>query len=235
MRQFLVAAFLFCVCSTLQAITVDQVIQLASSKTSDDLMLQTIRKDPLTQPIGTDEILKLKDAGVSEAVIQELMKQSDELKAGTKTVNGSQIRTYYTTNKDGKQVRMLTNLDDQGKRIGGMSTEAPAPVFELPPPSPELYVQKPREPEPEQYEQPYPQNGIPLYGGSYYPGGYPVYSPGFIPGSCLNGNCFPFVPPPVKPVTPKPPVVVQPTPPPKPARPPIVQKGNSSGTQVQRH
>ena len=93
MRQFLLAVFLFCVCSALQAITVDQVIQLASTKTSDELMIQTIKKDPLAQPIGTDEILKLKNAGVSEAVIQELVKQSDDLNAGTKASSGSQIRT----------------------------------------------------------------------------------------------------------------------------------------------
>ncbi|HET6267377.1 MAG TPA: hypothetical protein VFG11_06630 [Acidobacteriota bacterium] len=232
MRQFLLAAFLFCVCSALQAITVDQVIQLASSKTSDDLMIQTIRKDPLAQPIGTDEILKLKNAGVSEAVIQELVRQSDDLKAGTQASSGSQIRTYYTTNKDGKQVRMLTNLDDQGKRIGGTSTQEPAPVFELPPPSPEIIVQKPHEPEPE-YQEPYPQNGIPLYSGSYYPGGYPIYGPGYIPGGCLMGNCFPVVRPPVRPVNPPPPVV-KPTPPPRPVRPPIVQKGSSAGSTI-RH
>ncbi len=52
---------------------VDQVIQLRKSGLSDDLIIRAIGRDKLNADLGTSEMLKLKDAGVSDRVITAMM------------------------------------------------------------------------------------------------------------------------------------------------------------------
>jgi curli biogenesis system outer membrane secretion channel CsgG len=55
------------------ASAVDQVIQLTKSGLSEELILRAIARDGLHQDLGTSDMLKLKQAGVSDRVIGAMM------------------------------------------------------------------------------------------------------------------------------------------------------------------
>jgi hypothetical protein len=192
MKLYLAVLFVIVLSGVVQAMSVEEIGRLAELKTSDTLILQLIEQKGLDQPLATKDVIYLREHGASEKVIQYLLALSEPEKASPQAhaEEGSQrvsdnIRTYTTTNKDGKKVRVVTNMDENGKRMGG---PIPAPAAEpepeqisyAEPPAPqEIYVTVRDERGSNQdYESDYPEepSGIPLYDM-----GYPYYSPGYFP------------------------------------------------------
>lgn len=185
------------------AMSVEEIGKLSDLRTSDELMLQLIETNGLDAPLTTADVIYLREHGASERVIQYLLKLSESPRAEKQPAVQEEssrisenLRAYTTTTKSGKKVRVVTNLDENGQRMG-------API---PPPPPEE-VAAPVPPPPQEvrvtvtddrmqgrdvYEDDYgydqePQPaGIPLYGGGY--GYYPYSSWYGYPYSMVQGG-----------------------------------------------
>lgn len=201
MKSLFVTLLFVALASTCYAMTVDDIVKLTKLKTTDKIIISLLEKDPLRTPVTTKEVLYLKQNKVSDAVIDYLLQTTDRKdqvlpkQEGQSTQVSENLRTYYTTNKKGKRVRVVTNLDEKGRRMG-----KPIPLdayreekeYERVEEAPREIVvtvrhEEPVRPEPDEYPEP-PTNGIPLdyvYGSSYYP-----YSP-FFQTPILTPNCPP--------------------------------------------
>jgi hypothetical protein len=211
MKYLLFALALLVSFSALEAaVSVEDVARLSELKTGDQLIIELIRKEGLSAPIGTKEVILLRERGVSEKVIEVMLEQSHSKIANTpeKAAEPSKlsenIRTYYATGKDGSRVLMATNLDEKGNRMG---PPAPPPMETYEPETTYKESQIPREItvtvrhegevtdrgryrdeyEDEYYEEPY-GGGIPVYGSAY--GGYPYYGYS-APYACPSGSFCP--------------------------------------------
>jgi len=184
MKPVLAVILLLFFTISVYALSVEEIARLSKLKTSDDLLIQIIQKDKPAKPLSSRDILFLKEQGVSDRVISYLIQTS-----GTKQKEdyiAENLRVVYTTDKKGKQHRVVTNMDEKGKRLGPeLPPEAKQEVvqYQAPEPPREVYVilkdesdRRSDDYEDEYSEPPPDQNGIPLYDG-YYPG----YSPYFVP------------------------------------------------------
>jgi len=163
--------------SLASAITVEQIGKLAKLHTSDEVILQAIQKSKLDHPLTSKDIVYLKEQGVSDRVLSALMDKKDE-----KYQTEDAWRVYHTTDKKGKRVTVVTNLDENGHRMGG---EVPAEEYVAEPAQKEssLFPKEihvtientPSErPVDDNYEEEPPPPGIPLYNNFNYPSYYPM-------------------------------------------------------------
>jgi hypothetical protein len=107
------------------AVSLDDIVNLSKSKASDEVILRLIEKEGIARPVTSKDVIFLKQQGVSDRVVQYLVKLSSiEQPVGTE----KNLRSYYTTNKTGKRIRVVTNLDESGKRMGGEIPPDPSPV-----------------------------------------------------------------------------------------------------------
>jgi len=187
------------------AISTDEIVKLSKLKTSDEVILQLLQKEGLNKPISSSDVVYLKEQGVSDRVIGYMLKLSKPAEVpslppqeGKSTKLDNNMRSYYTSGKNGQKVLVVTNIDENGQRMGG---EAPpdlestqqqthqkqAPqevrvVVENPQQSSDYYPQE-EYPEPEYVDDRYnpPSYYPPAYGyyGSGYYGGGSYYSPGY--------------------------------------------------------
>lgn len=201
MKSLIATLILVALVSTCSAMTIDDIVKLTELKTADKIILSLLEKEPLKTPFTTKEVLFLKQNKVSDVVIDYLLQTTERKdqvlpkQEGESTQISENLRTYYTTNKKGKRVRVVTNLDEKGKRMGKPIPPAEyreEKQYEKVEEAPREIVvtvrhEEPVQPEPDEYPEP-PTNGIPLdyvYGPSYYP-----YSP-FFPTPVLSPNCPP--------------------------------------------
>jgi len=105
------------------AVSSDEIVKLSQLKTSDEVILQLIQKEGLRSQVTSKDVVYLKEHGVSDRVIQYMLQIS---KADAQQL-AANMRSYYTTGKDGKKVRVITNLDEKGKRMGGEIPPEPEP------------------------------------------------------------------------------------------------------------
>jgi hypothetical protein len=184
-------------------ISLDEVIRLADLQTGDELMISLIDKEGVDRAVSSKDVIYLKEHGVSEGVIDYLWKQSFQAEKqflppqdGESKIIGENLRSYSSIDENGNKIVVLTNLDEQGRRMGPP-----------PPPAPELF----QEPEivyvtqevPQAYdnvksnipawaEMPYyePPTYSPLI-SDFYGYGYPFYSAPIVhPGPIYGGrNC----------------------------------------------
>jgi hypothetical protein len=177
------------------AVSTDEIVKLSKLKTSDEVILQLIQKEGLSKPITSSDVVYLKEQGVSDRVIQYMLKLSKPAQVNSlpaqetkSTQLDNNMRSYYTTGKNGQKVLVVTNLDENGKRMGG----------EVPPdlePAPQQTQQKPipqevrvvvENPQPQPSSEYYPEQEYPepeyvddrYNPPSYYPPAYPYYGAG---------------------------------------------------------
>lgn len=184
MKPVLAAVLLLFFTFSVYALSVEEIARLSKLKTSDDLLIQMIQKDKLAKPLSSRDMLFLKEQGVSDRVISYLLQTSGAKQKGDYVAEN--LRMVYTTDKKGKQHRVVTNMDEKGNRLGpALPPEAKQEVvqYQAPEPPREVYVilkdesdRRSDDYEDDYSEPPPDQNGIPLYDG-YYPG----YSPYFVP------------------------------------------------------
>jgi hypothetical protein len=176
--------------SSVDAVTVEQIGKLAELKTQDDLILELVQREGLDHPLTAEDVILLREKGVSDRVIQYLMNLSPReteimsKQEGESVYISKNIRAFTTRDKKGKSILMVTNLDEKGKRMGPPPPPNPEPEpYRETEPEPREVIVTVRHEEPEPYidepeymEDPYYDPGIPLYpayGGGFYPY-YPV-------------------------------------------------------------
>jgi hypothetical protein len=204
MKAFLAVLFLLLASFVYASVSLDDIVKLSKLKTSDEVILQMIQKEGLSKPVSAKDIIFLKQQGVSERVIQYLVKLSDTAAQKVPPQQGKSVyldenmRAYYTTSKSGKKIRVVTNLDEKGKRMGGELPPDPEPQeqkvvrYERPPQEIRVVVEDSRrddgydEPDyPEYVDDQYVTPGFPLY-SPYYPS--PSYYPFFPQGHRQKGH-----------------------------------------------
>jgi hypothetical protein len=192
---------LFLLSTFAQAVTVEQIAKLAELQTKDELILQMVQREGLDRPLTTDDVIMLREKGVSEGVIDYLLKLSNTTSAIPQKQEGESvwidknIRAYHARDKKGKPILVVTNLDEKGKRMGPPPPPTPEVLYvpeEQPKPVQEVHVTVTHEqPEAPPYDEEYqeePQSPYydSYYPAGYYPGGYYPYDPGLYPPSDRN-------------------------------------------------
>lgn len=183
MKYFVFLCFMVLLPSFAVCITVEELGRLAELKTSDDLILQIIEKEKLQKPINADDVIYLKERGLSESIIDYLWKQSFNVdkflppQEGESKMIGENLRQYEGRDANGKKIVILTNLDENGRRMG----PPPPPRPEIPSqPEPVYYPEPPAEiyiptemAAPVSYEEEFPE---------HYPASFPsIYDAGYYP------------------------------------------------------
>ena len=200
MRTLLVILSLFLLSTFAQAVSVEQIAKLAELQTKDELILQMVQREGLDHPLTTDDVIMLREKGVSESVIDYLLKLSSTTNAVSQKQEGESVwidknlRAYHSRDKKGKPILVVTNLDEKGKRMGPPPPPTPEVLYvpeEQPKPVQEVHVtvrhEQPEPPYDEEYfEEPPSPYYDSYYPGGYYPGGYYPYDPGLYPASHPN-------------------------------------------------
>jgi hypothetical protein len=185
-------------------VSVEDIGRLAELETTDDLILQIIDKEGVNRPLNAKDVIYLKERGLSEGVIDYLWRQSYQDKGflppqeGESKMIGESLRTYSSIDKAGNKIVVLTNLDEDGRRMGPpppprMEPEAQPQVFYSEPPAQPIYVDA-RPPGPawafqEEDMQSYLPAPLPF---SDYGGYYPFFSTiSFIPARPIVPHCKP--------------------------------------------
>jgi hypothetical protein len=201
MKTLIFILSLFLLSTFAQAVTVEQIAKLAELQTKDELILQMVQREGLDHPLTTDDVIMLREKGVSERVIDYLLKLSSTSNAVPQKQEGDSVwvdknlRAFHSRDKKGKPILVVTNLDEKGKRMGPPPPPTPEEVYvpeEQPKPVQEVHVTVTHEQSEQPYDDEYPEEPPSPYYDSYYPagyypGGYYPYDPGFYPQS--NPNC----------------------------------------------
>ncbi|MCI0415554.1 hypothetical protein L0222_22495 [bacterium] len=185
MKALLTALFLLLASFAYATVSIDDIVKLSKLKTSDEVILNLLQKEGLNRPITFKDVIFLKQQGVSERVIQYMLKLSDmevqkqPPQQGKSVYINENMRAYYTTTKKGKQIRIVTNLDEAGKRMGGEIPPDPEPqeqyvVRSEGRPAQEIRVVVEDSRRDRDYDEPdYPE----YVDDRYVTPGYPLYSP----------------------------------------------------------
>ncbi|MCI0415739.1 hypothetical protein L0222_23440 [bacterium] len=178
-----------------QAVSVEQIGKLSELKTKDDLILELVQREGLDRPLTAEDVIFLREKGANERVIEYLLNLSPRASSVVPKQEGESVwieknlRAYRTRDKRGKPIVVVTNLDENGKRMGPPPPPTPEETHvapeELRPVQEVLVTVRHQEPQPyeEEYvEEPeYVNSGIPLY-PSYYPSYYPYVNQNPYPG-----------------------------------------------------
>lgn len=106
-------------------VSLDDVLNLIKASVGDSIILRQAASAGCSFSVGVSEVLKLKEAGAGDALIESLMKiappdagQEENAAAGGE--GGSlPFRIFTETTPNGQKVLHVTNLDQAGRRIGG--------------------------------------------------------------------------------------------------------------------
>jgi len=169
-------------------VTLDDVLALVKAHVADSLILREIGAEGPAFALGVPEILRLKEAGASDALLDHLTADRDPVAASagrqrapgadapSDADRGAGYRIFREKGADGHEVLHVTNLDSQGHRMGGEIEGAPPMtnrVDEAAPPAPrsdrDYVVIGDSQPAPPVVVNVYPQDG---YGESPYAAGY---------------------------------------------------------------
>jgi hypothetical protein len=80
---------------TVPPVTVDDVIAMAKDSVGDDVILAQIKATHTYYRLTSNDIRDLKKAGVSDRVINAMIKTADEAKGPNEQVNRSRYSNYY--------------------------------------------------------------------------------------------------------------------------------------------
>jgi hypothetical protein len=124
MKLFWAAFLFFAIASISYATTLEEVAHLSKLNTSDDLILQLLQENPVKTSVGPADVIFLKEQGVSEQVIGYIWTAAKSEKAilppqdGESISLGEGLRAYYVLTDDGQRKMVVTNLDENGMRMG---------------------------------------------------------------------------------------------------------------------
>ena len=154
------------------ALTVSDLVDFLDSEVPEELLLRLLESSGLPEELTPADLVTLWEAGASEELLNRLVppaalpsESASTEDATSKTASKNGIRAYYRDEPGGGQVFILTNLDDDGRRLDGQAssgartnlvvgrTAPPARGPERSPGPPENWYP----PEPEPVRQPAPE------------------------------------------------------------------------------
>lgn len=111
----------FAIASAPAPLSLDDVVSLLNAKVGTSIILRQVSSSGITFTMGVHEILAMKNAGADDALIEALIGRSSQMRdaASSESADSSSFRIYKETSEDGEEVLHITNLDEQGRRIGG--------------------------------------------------------------------------------------------------------------------
>jgi len=184
--------------------TIADMVALIEAGAGEALILRQVEATGTHPVIDVDAMIRLKNAGATDALIEALMDLTD--RPAEEPASG--FRIFTETTGTGEKVIHITNLDASGRRIGGeipeharrnviAETTASPAVSEAAPPT--VYVEVYRN-EPEPPPEPIVTGGYgviaPGYPGGIYPGYYPGwYGRGRRSGRLVGTTWSPYSPP----------------------------------------
>jgi len=106
-------------------VTLDDVASMLKAGVGESIILEQAGSAGISFTLGVPEILKLKEAGASDRLLESLMKlarsprtTTAESAAGAPS-DSPAYRIYREKTSDGEEVLHVTNLDPSGRRMGG--------------------------------------------------------------------------------------------------------------------
>lgn len=113
-------------------LTIDQVIALLEARVGEKIILRQIETTGTRLTMTVDTLLSLKAAGASDALLEALQEETTPATAATavkpapkavpavESIEGEHpFRVFLMEDEGGGRVVHITNLDENGKRIGG--------------------------------------------------------------------------------------------------------------------
>lgn len=110
-------------------VTLDDVVALLKAGVGESIILKEIGAGGPAFPVGVREVLKLKEAGASDHLIETLLTASRPagdaaaLSGVQEAVRPAAYRIYKEKSADGQEFLHVTNLDPSGRRMGGEVAE----------------------------------------------------------------------------------------------------------------
>jgi hypothetical protein len=110
--------------------TLDDVVALLKAGVGESIILKEMGSAGPKLDIGVREVLKLKEAGASDHLIESLMGEQPpaaqpDADAAAGSPRQASYRVFMEKGADGKEVLHVTNLDASGRRMGGEVAEKP--------------------------------------------------------------------------------------------------------------
>ncbi len=101
------------------------IVRLLEAGIGADLVLMQIQRTDTFLDLGVDDLIALRGAGADDALMATLMDQNDAAAGATVASSpGTNMRVFIDTKRDGRQAIVLTNLDENGRRLDGAPARA---------------------------------------------------------------------------------------------------------------
>lgn len=138
--SMLVSAFAVAVASAAlagPAMSLDDVEALLRAGVGESVILRQLGDSPSLPPLQVGDLIRLKAAGASDALLEQLQTAADDgaeraaapgeaAPAAVPDADESSFRIFTEVGENGEKVLHITNLDPSGRRIGGPAgSEAP--------------------------------------------------------------------------------------------------------------
>ncbi len=101
-------------------LTVGDVVLLLEAGVGHDVILTQGSLAGFASPLSVEDILRLRRAGADDTLLrslQEAGRQGHELSPVTETASDEGVRIFRTRGDDGREVLVLTNLDETGRPL----------------------------------------------------------------------------------------------------------------------
>ncbi len=127
------------------ALNVAELMEFLEAEVPDDLILRLLESSGPPEDLAPGDVVALWEAGASDRLIEALLPPAEKPQqpASATRLETDTIRAYYRDEPDGGKVFVLTNLDDEGRRLDGSPTSGSRP---------NLVTSRPWEPLPEPSE-----------------------------------------------------------------------------------
>jgi hypothetical protein len=128
------------------ALSLPELMEFLEAEVPEDLILRLLETSSPPEDLTPADIVSLWEAGASHRLIEALIpptKEEPQRSSPATPSRADDIRAYYRDEPDGGQMFVLTNLDDDGRRLDGSSGSESRP---------NLVTSRPWEPLPEPAE-----------------------------------------------------------------------------------
>ena len=134
--------------SEASALSVPELMEFLEAEMPEDLILRLLESSRPPEDLTPAEVVALWEAGASDRLIEAVLPPAQEKPtqpAPAARFEADAIRAYYRDEPDGGKMFVLTNLDDDGRRLDGSPTSGSRR---------NLVTSRPWEPTPETSERP---------------------------------------------------------------------------------
>ena len=110
------------------ALDVPELLEFLDAQVPEDLVLRLLQSSGPPENLSPGEVLQLWEAGASDRLLQALLPTApDKPRQVAGRPEDAGIRAYYRDEPGGGQTFVLTNLDDDGRRLDGSAASGSRP------------------------------------------------------------------------------------------------------------